>query len=83
MLGVATAARAAPDGYTFVMGGSASLATTVTIYRHLPYDPTKDFAPLAFIARIPFVLVVNPSLPVNSVTVSANTDHSSRNAQHS
>ena len=50
------------------MGGSASLATTVTIYRKLPYDPTRDFAPLALIARIPFVLVGNPSLPVNSVT---------------
>ncbi len=68
VLGVAAAARAAPDGYTLVMGGSASLATTVTIYRQLPYDPTKDFAPLALVARIPFVLVVNPSLPVNSVT---------------
>jgi tripartite-type tricarboxylate transporter receptor subunit TctC len=68
VLGVAAAARAAPDGYTLVMGGSASLATTVTIYRKLPYDPTKDFAPLALITRIPFVLVINPSLPVNSVT---------------
>ena len=67
-MGSATAARAAPDGYTLVMGGSASLATTVTIYRKLPYDPTRDFAPLALIARIPFVLVANPSLPVNSVT---------------
>jgi tripartite-type tricarboxylate transporter receptor subunit TctC len=68
VLGVATAARAAPDGYTLVMGGSASLATTVTIYKKLPYDPSKDFAPLALITRIPFLLVVNPSLPVNSVT---------------
>ena len=68
VLGVAAAARAAPDGYTMVMAGSASLATTVTIYKKLPYDPTKDFAPLALITRIPFVLVVNPSLPVNSVS---------------
>jgi len=68
VLGVATAARAAPDGYTLVMGGSAALATTVTIYKKLPYDPSKDFAPLALITRIPFLLVVNPSLPVNSVT---------------
>jgi tripartite-type tricarboxylate transporter receptor subunit TctC len=68
VLGVAMAARAVPDGYTLVMGGSASLATTATIYRKLPYDPTKDFAPLALITRIPFVLVVNPSLPVSSVT---------------
>ena len=67
VLGVAATARAAPDGYTMVMAGSASLATTVTIYKKLPYDPTKDFSPLAMITHIPFVLVVNPSLPVNSV----------------
>ena len=66
MLGVAATARAAPDGYTLVMAGSASLATTVTIYRKLPYDPTKDFAPLAFITRIPFVLVVN-SVPASEL----------------
>ena len=68
VIGVAAVARAAPDGYTLVMAGSAALATSVTIYKKLPYDPTKDFAPLAFIARIPFVLVVHPSLPVHSVS---------------
>jgi tripartite-type tricarboxylate transporter receptor subunit TctC len=66
VIGVAAAARALPDGYTLVMAGSAALATSVTIYKKLPYDPTKDFAPLAFIARIPFALVVHPSLPVRS-----------------
>jgi tripartite-type tricarboxylate transporter receptor subunit TctC len=50
------------------MAGSSSLATTVTIYKKLPYDPIDDFTPIALIARIPFLLVVNPSLPVNSVT---------------
>ncbi len=67
VLGLAAAARALPDGYTLAMGGSASLATSVAIYKKLPYDPTKDFSPVAFIARIPFVLVVNPSLPLHSV----------------
>jgi len=67
VLGVAATARAAPDDYTLVMAGSASLATTVTIYKKLPYDPTKDFAPIALITRIPFVLVVNPALPIKSV----------------
>jgi tripartite-type tricarboxylate transporter receptor subunit TctC len=67
VIGVAVVARAVPDGYTLVMAGSAALATSVTIYKKLPYDPTRDFAPLAFIARIPFVLVVHPSLPVHSV----------------
>jgi len=67
VIGVAAAARAAPDGYTLVMGGSASLALSVTIYKRLPYDPTKDFAPIALTTRIPFVLVVNRSLPAHSV----------------
>jgi tripartite-type tricarboxylate transporter receptor subunit TctC len=66
VLGVGATARAAPDGYTLVMAGSASLATSVTIYKKLAYDPTKDFTPIAFITRIPFVLVVHPSLPVHS-----------------
>ena len=68
VLGIAATARAAADGYTLAMGGSASLATSVTIYKKLPYDPTKDFSPVALITRIPFVLVVNPALPVNSVS---------------
>jgi tripartite-type tricarboxylate transporter receptor subunit TctC len=66
-LGVAAAGRAPADGYTLVMAGSGSLAIAPTAYKKLPYDPTKDFAPLGLIATIPFVLVVNPSLPVKSV----------------
>jgi len=66
-LGVAAAARAAPDGYTLVAAGTASLATSVTIFKKLPFDPTKDFAPLALIVQVPFVLVVHPSLSVRSV----------------
>jgi tripartite-type tricarboxylate transporter receptor subunit TctC len=66
ILGVGATARAAPDGYTIVMAGSSSLATAVTIYKKLAYDPTKDFTPIAFITRIPFVLAVNPSLPVRT-----------------
>jgi tripartite-type tricarboxylate transporter receptor subunit TctC len=66
-IGAAAAAKAAPDGYTVFMGGSASLAVNVTLQKKLPYDPEKDFAPLALVVGIPFVLVVNPSLPVKSV----------------
>jgi tripartite-type tricarboxylate transporter receptor subunit TctC len=66
ILGVGATARAAPDGYTMVMAGSSSLATAVTIYKKLAYDPTKDFSPIAFITRIPFVLAVNPSLPART-----------------
>jgi tripartite-type tricarboxylate transporter receptor subunit TctC len=66
-LGVAAAGRATPDGYTVVMAGSGSLAIAPTAFAKLPYDSTKDFAPVALVAWIPFVLVVNPALPIQSV----------------
>ena len=59
-------AKSPPDGYTIMMDVS-SLAIDVTLYKSLPYDPAKDLALVALIARVPFVLVVSPSLPVNSV----------------
>ena len=58
--------KSPPDGYTIMMDVS-SLAIDVTLYKSLPYDPAKDLALVALIARVPFVLVVNPSLQVNSV----------------
>jgi tripartite-type tricarboxylate transporter receptor subunit TctC len=67
VLGTAVGAKAAPDGYTLVMAGSGSLAIAATMYKKLPYDSVKDFVPLALAGRIPFILVVNPSLPVHSV----------------
>jgi tripartite-type tricarboxylate transporter receptor subunit TctC len=60
-------AKAAPDGHTILVAPSP-LATNATLYKQLPYDPAKDFAPIARVADIPFVLVVHPSLPVRSVT---------------
>jgi tripartite-type tricarboxylate transporter receptor subunit TctC len=67
VIGVTAAARAAPDGHTLVLSGSAGLASHVTVYKKLPYDPAKDFAPVALIAQVPLVLVVHPSLPARSV----------------
>jgi tripartite-type tricarboxylate transporter receptor subunit TctC len=60
-------AKADPDGYTILMGTSTPLAINATLYKHLPYDPAKDFVPLELVATIPFVLVVNNDLPVHSV----------------
>jgi tripartite-type tricarboxylate transporter receptor subunit TctC len=60
-------AKSNPDGYTILMGTSTPLAINATLYKHLPYNPAKDFVPLALIATIPFVLVVNNDLPVHSV----------------
>ena len=59
-------AKAAPDGYTILVAPSP-LATNATLHKQLPYDPAKDFAPIARVADIPFVLVVHPSLPVRTV----------------
>src|SRR5262245_33048549 len=66
-LGAAFVARAAAGGYTSLIGTSSTSAIAVSLYKRLPYDPTKDFAPLALLAEVPFVLIVNPQLPVHSV----------------
>jgi tripartite-type tricarboxylate transporter receptor subunit TctC len=68
VIGALAVAKAPPDGYTLLMGTSTPLAINATLHRKLPYDPVTDFVPLALVANVPFVLVVNPSLPVNSVS---------------
>ncbi len=65
-LGSALVARATPDGHTLLFA-SISLATTVPLYRNLPYDPVKDFSPIAPIGQSLYVVAVHPSVPVKSV----------------
>jgi tripartite-type tricarboxylate transporter receptor subunit TctC len=60
-------AKAAPDGYTLLMGTSTPLAINASLHKKLPYDPANDFTPLALIATVPFVLVVNNDLPAKTV----------------
>jgi tripartite-type tricarboxylate transporter receptor subunit TctC len=67
VIGAQSVARAAPDGYTLMIASGATLAVNVTLHKHLPYDPVADFVPIALIARVPEVLVVNPALPVHSL----------------
>src|ERR1700686_3416433 len=67
VIAAASVARAAPDGYTLLMGTSTQLAIQVTLHKTLSYDPPADFAPVALVASVPFVLLVNPSLPVRTV----------------
>jgi tripartite-type tricarboxylate transporter receptor subunit TctC len=67
IIGTELAARANPDGYTIVMGNVATHAVNVSLFRKLPYDPVKDFAPITLVARVPEALVVHPSLPATSV----------------
>jgi len=58
-IGADLAAKAAPDGYTLVMGAVATHAINPWLYANLPYDPVKDFAPITLVASVPNVLVVN------------------------
>ena len=66
-LGAEQVARAEPDGYTLLMATSTTLAINRTLYKQLPYDPVKDFAAVALVAAVPFVLVINPSLPARTL----------------
>jgi tripartite-type tricarboxylate transporter receptor subunit TctC len=60
-------AKAAPDGYTLLMGPSGPVTMNPAIYSKLPYAPTRDFAPIGIIGSFPLILVVNASSPVKSV----------------
>ncbi len=66
-IGAELAAKAAPDGYTLLMGHIGTLAVNPALYLKLPYDPVRDFAPISLTAVVPNLLVVHPSLPVKSV----------------
>ena len=66
-LGADKVAKAAADGYTLLMGHIGTLAVNPSLYPNLPYDPVKSFAPVAWVARVPNVLVVHPSIKANNV----------------
>jgi tripartite-type tricarboxylate transporter receptor subunit TctC len=66
-IGATAVARAAPDGYTIMLGTASTFAAAPGLYKRLAYDPNKDFSPLMLLAKVPFVLVANPSLGVSSV----------------
>jgi tripartite-type tricarboxylate transporter receptor subunit TctC len=66
IIGAGAAAKAAPDGYTLLVASNGNLATTQALYKNVPYDPVKDFAPISLVASNPYVLVTHPSLPVKS-----------------
>ena len=66
-LGADQVARSAPDGYTLLLATSTTLAINKALYRKLPYDPVRDFTPIALVAGVPFALIVSPSLPVKTL----------------
>jgi len=66
-MGAAIAARAAPDGYTLMMGSIASLGTAQGLFKDLPYNPLNDFKPITLAARSPSGFLTTPNLPAKSV----------------
>ncbi len=66
-LGTELAAKAAPDGYTFLAGGSAALAINPHLYPKIGYDTMRDFAPVSHLVSIPMVFAVTPALPAKNV----------------
>lgn len=66
-VGADKVAKAAPDGYTLLMGHIGTLAVNPLVYPKLGYDPVKSFAPVAWVARVPNVLVVHPAVPAKSL----------------
>jgi tripartite-type tricarboxylate transporter receptor subunit TctC len=66
-IGMEMGAKAAADGYTLVLAPAGNLTVNPSLYRVVPYDVDKDFAPITMLASVPNILVVHPSVPANSV----------------
>ena len=66
-LGADLVAKSEPDGYTLLMATSTTLAINKTLYRKLPYDPVKDFAPIGLVVGVPFALIINPTIPARTL----------------
>src|SRR6476620_8029387 len=66
-IGLDAVAKAAPDGYTIGLGQTANLAINTALYAKMPFDPLKDFAPIASVASQPVVLIVNASSPYKTL----------------
>ena len=66
-IGADIVAKAAPDGYTLTIGTSSNHAIAVSLYKKLPYDPVKDFAPITMLAVSQNVVVINPGVPANNI----------------
>jgi len=60
-------AKSAPDGYTLLVNATGGMSVNPVLYTKLPYDSLKDFVPISMVGSFPLVLIVNPSVPANSV----------------
>ena len=66
-VGASEVAKAAPDGYTFLMGTPGTQAINQFLYPKMPYDTAKDLVPVSFVVRVPNVLMVNPAVPAKDI----------------
>jgi tripartite-type tricarboxylate transporter receptor subunit TctC len=66
-IGADMVAKAAPDGYTLLLGSTSEIVHLVNVSAKVPYDPVKDFAPISLIGSVPMALTVNEAVPVSSV----------------
>jgi tripartite-type tricarboxylate transporter receptor subunit TctC len=67
IIGTEDVHKAAPDGYTLLLGQSGPISINPAVYKDLPYDPEKDFAPITMTTAYPYILVVNAKLPVKTL----------------
>ncbi|CAN0483308.1 unnamed protein product, partial [Phaeothamnion confervicola] len=67
ILGASAVWKAAPDGYTLLMGGNTTHSAAPALYKNVPYDPIKDFTPIARIGRYPSVFATNPQQPFKTI----------------
>src|SRR4051812_25514164 len=67
VVGTDAAAKSAPDGYTLFMANNSTHGSNPALYAKLPYDAVNDFAPITLVSTVPYVLVVDPALPVKNV----------------
>jgi tripartite-type tricarboxylate transporter receptor subunit TctC len=66
-IGAEWVAKSVPDGYTLLMGTSGPLSINSSLYPKMGFDPLKDFAPIALLASAPFVVALNPKLPIKTI----------------
>ena len=67
VIGAQAAAKSAPDGYNFYFSTVASLVSNTYLFKALPYDPRRDFVPVAFVANSPFAILVNSNSPIKTM----------------
>jgi tripartite-type tricarboxylate transporter receptor subunit TctC len=67
IIGTEMVKKAEPDGYTLLLGQSGPISVNPGVYKELPYDPVKDFAPITMTSDYPYLLVVNAKLPVKTL----------------